>query len=118
MNGSSHTVFLTFFPNDRRLCRTLGLATLFACCDPTLRELLTEFHVTRISAGLQGINYETNCVERTPLHIYQVNGNLCVDETQQQGPAGGGGPAGGAPTIAGTTHEAVLQSILLNQQRT
>ena len=73
------------FPNDRRFCRILGLATLFAYCDPTLRERLTDFHRTRISAGLEGINYGVNCVERVPLHIYSVNGNLCIDEMAQAG---------------------------------
>lgn len=115
------------FPTDRRLCRTLGLATLFAYCDPTLRDTrLTEYHRTRIAAGLQGLNYDANCVERVPLHIYSVNGNLCIDEMTMSPPGGdggnngggGGGGVGGAPMgVYGTTNHAVLQSILLAQQR-
>ena len=116
------------FPNDRRLCRALGLATLFAYCDPTLRDTrLTEYHRTRMSAGLQGLDYGANCVERVPLHIYSVNGNLCIDEMTMgpqvggDGNNGGGGGGGdpGAPSMGvyGTTNHAVLQSILLAQQR-
>ena len=95
------------FPNDRRFCRVMGLATLFACCDPTLRDTrLTEHHRTRISAGLEGLDYGANCVERAPLHIYSVNGNLCIDEMTVppgfgdgvgNGGGGGGGPTAGAP---------------------
>jgi len=40
------------FSNDRAFCRTLGLATLYAYCEPTLRDLLTDFHRTRIAAAL------------------------------------------------------------------
>jgi len=111
------------FPNDRRLCRILGLSTLYAYCEPTLRDSLTEYHVTRLAAGLQGLDYGVNAVEKIPLHVYSVNGNLCIDE-MTQGQQGGGNAAdqadGGATAFTGvgaTTQGAVLQSILLNQQR-
>jgi len=115
------------FPNDRHLCRILGLSMLFAYCDPALRDTLTEYTVTRLAGGLQGVNMETNLVERAPLHIYTINCNLCVNEVQVQGPGAGGGgaAAGGGPAMpgdggtagagTGTGDQAVLQSILLNQ---
>jgi len=109
------------FPNDRRLCRILGLSTLYACCDPTLREHLPELQRTRLAAALQGIDYGVNAVEKIPLHVYSVNGNLFIDEMTQGG-GQAGQAAGGAPfvpaAVGATTHGAVLQSILLNQQRT
>ena len=43
------------FPNDRRFCRILALATLFAYCDPTLRASLPEVQRERMEAGMQGI---------------------------------------------------------------
>jgi len=85
--------------------------------------------MTRISAGLEGLDYGVNCVERVPLHIHSVNGNLCINEmtvpprfsdgSSNGGGGGGGGPtAGGAPMgVYGATNQAVLQSILLAQQR-
>jgi len=118
------------FSNDRRLCRILGLARLFAYCDPTLRETLTEYTVTRLAAGLQGVNYEANLVDRVPLHIYTVNGILCVNEVQvpRAGGEAVGGAVGGNPAMlgdggtggtgTGTGDRAVLQSILLNQHLT
>jgi len=65
-------------------------------------------------------------VERAPFHMCSVNGDLCIDEmTVPPGfgdgggnGGGGGGPAAGAPMgVHGTTNQAVLQSILLAQQR-
>jgi len=104
------------FPNDRRLCRILGLATLHAYCDLTLRELLPNEQKARLSYGLRDINYGVNAVTKVPLHVYSVNGNLCIDEmTQGEGQAAGVGVV--APAVGATTHGAVLQSILLNQQR-
>jgi len=104
------------FPNDRRLCRILGLATLHACCDLTLRELLPNEQKARLSCGLRDINYGVNAVTKVPLHVHSVNGNLCIDEmTQGEGQAAGVGVV--APAVGATTHGAVLQSILLNQQR-
>jgi len=112
------------FPNDRRFCRVMGLATLFAYCDPTLRDTrLTEHHRTRILAGLEGLDYGANCVERVPLHVYSVNGNLCIDEMTMPpgfgdgdgngGGGGGGGHAGAPMGVCGATNQAVLQSTLL-----
>jgi len=77
------------FANDRRLCRILGLSTLHAYCDPTLREQLPELQRNRLAATLQGIDYGVNAVEKAPLHVYSVNGNLFIDEMTQ-----GGGQAG------------------------
>ena len=48
-------------------------------------------------------------MERVPLHIYSINGNLCADEVNT-GALLNAGAAPGANT-------AVLQSILLQQQR-
>jgi len=116
------------FLNGRRLCRILGLAMLFAYCDPTLRDTLTECTVTRLAAGLQGVNYESNLVDCVPLYIYTVNGTLCVNEVQVQDGGAGGGAAGGGPanvgdggaagTGTGAGDRAVLQSTLLNQHLT
>ena len=58
------------FPNDRRLCRILGLSTLCACCDPALREMLPEAQRNRLAAALQGVDYGVNAVEKIPLHVY------------------------------------------------
>jgi len=105
------------YPTDRRLCRTLGLATLYAYCEPTLRGLLTEFHWIRIAAALQGLEYGNNCVEKIPLHVYNVNGNLHIEELTQ----GAGQEAGAAQLpmgVAGTDTGAMVQTIILNQQRT
>ena len=109
------------FANDRRLCKIFGLTALYAYCDPTLRGYLTEFQVTRISAGLNGLGVECtdNCVERVPLHIYSVNGNLCIDEVNTAGTfLNAGGVAATATGTAPGANTAVLQSILLQQQRT
>jgi len=116
------------FPNDRRLCQMLGLAMLFAHCDHTLRDTLAECIVTRSAGGLQGVNIESNLVEHVPLHICTVNGNLCVNEVQVQGPGTGVGAAGGGPAMPGdggtagagtdTCDRVVLQNILLNQHIT
>jgi len=109
-------------PNDRRLCRILGLSTLHACCDPTLREHLPELQRNRLAAALQGIDYGVNAVEKIPLHVCSVNGNLFIDEMTQGGGQAGQAAGGGAPfvpaAVGAATHGAVLQSILLNQQRT
>jgi len=58
------------FPNDHCLCRILGLSTLCACCDPTLREMLPEAQRNRLAAALQGVDYGVNAVEKIPLHVY------------------------------------------------
>jgi len=60
-------------------------------------------------------------VEKTPLHVQSVNGDLFMDEMTQGGgqaeQAGGGAPF--VPAAAGAAaHGVVPQSILLNQQRT
>jgi len=105
-------------PNDRRLCRALALATLFCCCDPALRANLPELQVGRVTACLQGVEHGANCVERVPLHVCQVNGNLCVDEVTQAGGGEAAGQAAGvAHAVGGANQGQVLQSILLNQQR-
>jgi len=70
----------------------------------------------RPSYGLRDTDYGVNAVEKAPLHVYSINGNLCIDKMTQ----GGGqaaGVAGAAPAVGAATHGAVLQSILLNQQR-
>jgi len=81
-----------------------------------LREQLPELQRNRLAAALQGIDHGVNAVEKIPLHVYSVNGNLFIDEMTQ-----GGGQAAGAPgvpaAVGAATHGAVLQSILLNQQR-
>ena len=68
------------FPNDCRLCWILGLSTLYAYCDLTLRATLPEAQRIRLEAALQGVDYGVNAVEKTPLHVCSVNGNLCIDE--------------------------------------
>jgi len=71
------------FPNDRRLCRILDLSTMYACCDPTLRETLPEAQRMRSAAALQGIDYglESTQWRRPPyMSTHSVNGNLCIDE--------------------------------------
>ena len=110
------------FPNDRRLCRILGLATLYAYCDLTVRELLPTMQQARLAEALVGVNYGVNAVEKVPLHVCSVNGNLCIDELTQdggiQGQAEGQAAAVGvAPVHGGAANGAILQSILLNQQR-
>ena len=82
------------FPNDCRLCHILGLSTLYACCDPTLREHLPELQRSMLAAALQGINYGVNAAEKIPLHVCSVNGNLFIKEMTQ-----GGGQAAGAPFV-------------------
>ena len=107
------------FPNDRRLCQILGLATLHACYDPTLRETLPETQRIRLADSLQGVDYGVNAVEKVPLHVHSVNGNLFIDEMMQQGQVAGGqaAPVVNAPGLAGAANGAILQSILLNQQQ-
>ena len=105
------------FSNDRRFCKVLGLAMLYAYCDPSLRESLTEQQRARIQAGLQGVQYEDNCVEKIPLHIYSVNGNLCIDEVTGALPTVGGAATAVATAVNTGSHHAVLSSILLQQQR-
>jgi len=108
------------FPNDRRLCRILGLATLHACCDPTLRELLPNEQQARLSRGLRDVNCGVNAVEKVPLHVCSVNGNLCINEMTQQGQVVEGQSQAAAvvaaPGAVGAAHGAIPQSILLNQQ--
>ena len=57
-------------------------------------------------------------MEKIPLHVHSVNGDLVIDEMTQ----GGGQAAVGAPfvlaAVGAAAHGAVLQSILLNQQCT
>jgi len=107
------------FSNDRRLCKIFGLTALYAYCDPTLRGYLTEYQCTRIAAGLNGlgVGYTDNCVERVPLHIYSINGNLCVDEVNTGASLNAGGVGATAAGTAPGANTAVLQSILLQQQR-
>jgi len=111
-------------PSDRRLCRILGLAVLFACCNPTLCDALAECTVARSAAGLQGVNCESNAAERAPLHTNTVKGNLCVNEVQAPAQVSDGGGAGAvlavpagdrAGAVAGAGKRAILQSILSNQ---
>jgi len=107
------------FPNDRQLCRTLGLATLCACCDPTLRELLPNEQQARLSHGLREVNCGVNAVEKAPLHVCSVNGNLCIDKMTQQGQViegvqGQAAAVVATPGLVGTAHGAIPQSILLN----
>jgi len=71
---------------------------------------------------------ESNLVEHVPLHICTMEGNLCVNEVQAQGPGAGGAAAGGCPAMpgdggtagegTGTGDRAVLQIILLDQHIT
>jgi len=79
----------------------LGLSVLFAYCGPTLRDTLAEHTVTKLAGGPQGVNIESNLVEGVPLHICTINGNLCVNEVQAQGPGAGGADAGGGPAMPG-----------------
>jgi len=105
------------FSNDRAFCRTLGLASLYAYCEPTLRDLLTDFHRIRIAVALQGLEHGDNCVEKIPLHVCNVNGNLHIKELTQ----GAGQEAGAAQLpvgVGGTDTGAMLQTIILNQQCT
>jgi len=107
------------YPNDHRLCRILGLATLHAYCDPTLRELLPNEQQARLSYGLRDTNYGVNAVEKVPLHVYAINSNSCINKMMQQGQVVEGQAAAvvAAPGVVGAAHGAILQSILLNQQR-
>jgi len=93
------------FPNDRRLCRILGLSTLHAHCDPTQREQLSELQRNRLAAALQGVNCGVNAVWKIPLHVCSVNGNLFIDEMTQ-----GGGQAAGAPAVPTAVGDAGLVS--------
>ena len=107
------------FPNERRFCRILALATMFAYCDPTLRASLPELQRERMEAGMQGILHVDNLVDRVPLHIYSVNGQVCIDEIIN-GTFNGAGAAvaAGVPATVNTgANNAVLQSVLLQQQR-
>jgi len=105
------------YPNDRRLCRTLALAALFCHCKPTLRANLPELQAGRITAGPQGVEHGANWVERVPINVCQVNGNLCINEVTQAGGGQAVGQAAGvAHTVGGADHGQVLQSVLLNQQ--
>ena len=58
-----------------------------------------------------------NCVERVPLHICSINGNLCVDEVNTGTSLNAGGVGATAAGTAPGANTAVLQSILLQQQR-
>ena len=102
------------YPNDRRLCRTLALAALFCHCKPTLRANLPELQAGRITAGPQGVEHGANWVERVPINVCQVNGNLCINEVTQAGGGQAVGQAAGvAHTVGGADHGQVLQSCLL-----
>jgi len=113
-------IFLRF-PNDRHLCRISGLSTLCVHCDPTLREQLPELQRDRSAAAPKGIDHGVNAVEKIPLHVCSVIGDLFIDEMTQGGGHGGqaaGGAAFAPAAVGAAAHGAVLQSILLNQQRT
>jgi len=95
------------FPNDCRLCRILGLSTLCACCDPTLREQPPELQRNRLAAALQGVDHGVNTVEKIPLHVCSVNGNLFINEMTQGG-GQAGKAAGGAPFVPAAVGGSVL----------
>jgi len=85
--------------------------------------------MTWILGGLEGLDYGASCVERAPLHVCPVNGNICIDKMTMppgfgDGGGNGGGGGDGGPTAvapmgvcgATSTNQAVLQSILLAQK--
>jgi len=72
-----------------------------------------------MSHSLRDANCGVNAVQKVPLHVCSVNGNLCIDEMAQQGQVGEGQAAAvvAAPGAVGAAHGAIPQSTLLNQQR-
>lgn len=110
------------YVHDRRLCKVFATALLYGYCHLDLRQRLPEHVRIRIQGGLEGLglDYGENIVEKIPLNIYQVSGNLIMEDMvggDHGGGAGGGWQQQGNGGGGGQNHQ-LLQGILLQVGQT
>lgn len=110
------------YSRDRRLCKVLGTALLYAYCHLELRQRLPEHVRIRIQGAIDGVGIDfggDNIVEKIPLNIYQVSGNLVIEDIvggNHGGQAAAAG-TGGQQLNGGGSHQ-LLQGILLQVGQT